>query len=217
MTPVLAMSEELIDGVSTLRDVAVTINSGAGSSVAGEDQIPFDSVSSHPFQVVAEPLVDSSLGLASSVVVVPMEAGLVDTMEEKPASAEVRQWVSVAAGVALRFSSTDGRQQQPPVSTVSNPKVGVGQSGCGGPTVCGQQFPPCDGGQVSGGDSGSGGGNAGEVAGQSYASAVVPDRRSDVRLHFVPSVIPVDGEELCMLNFDKDELESKVCLVGHFL
>ncbi|GAB2290440.1 hypothetical protein Dimus_024719 [Dionaea muscipula] len=109
--------------------LAVTIDSGAGVSVAGEDQIPSDSVSTHPFLVMVEPLVDSSLGLASSVVAVPMEAGLVlfplvevrvDTVEEKPASAVVRQWVSVAVGVALRFPSTDGRQQQPPVSTVSN-------------------------------------------------------------------------------------------------
>ncbi|GAB2302359.1 hypothetical protein Dimus_036373, partial [Dionaea muscipula] len=86
----------------------------------------------------------------------------------------------------------------------------------GPPMDCGQQVPRVDG-QVLGGDNGVGGGNASEGVGRSYGSAVGMDRRSDVLLHFVSSVIPVDGEELYMLDSDRDELEWDVCLVGHFL
>ncbi|GAB2276070.1 hypothetical protein Dimus_010811 [Dionaea muscipula] len=155
---------------------------------------------------------DSFAGVLSLVV-----EAQVDDVEEKQASARAEQWGSTMMGVALRLPSTDGWQQQPPVSTVSTPVVGVDHSGCGDPTRCGQQVPPWDGGQVSGGDSGVGGDNASEGAGRSYASAVGLDRRSDVRLHFVPSLIPVDQEELCMLDSDRDEMEWEVCLVGHFL
>ncbi|GAB2302279.1 hypothetical protein Dimus_036294, partial [Dionaea muscipula] len=54
-------------------------------------------------------------------------------------------------------------------------------------------------------------------SGQSYASAVRFNRRSDVRLHFVPPVKLDDGEELCMMDSDRDEMEWEPCLVGHFL
>ncbi|GAB2275953.1 hypothetical protein Dimus_010699 [Dionaea muscipula] len=110
----------------------------------------------------------------------------------------------------------DGRQQQPLMPAVSSfPVSGVGQDGHGGSEVvmvgCGEGLSRGD------GDGGSGGGIASMGVGRSYASAVDPVRSSDVRLHFVPSVIPDDGEEVCMLDSDRDELEWGVCLVGHFL
>ncbi|GAB2275738.1 hypothetical protein Dimus_010490, partial [Dionaea muscipula] len=61
------------------------------------------------------------------------------------------------------------------------------------------------------GDRGGGG------AGHSYASTVGSGRRANVRLHFVPSVKLDDGEELCMMDSDRDEMEWEPCLVGHFL
>ncbi|GAB2302278.1 hypothetical protein Dimus_036293, partial [Dionaea muscipula] len=54
-------------------------------------------------------------------------------------------------------------------------------------------------------------------SGLSYASAVGFGRRSDVRLHFVPSTKLEDGEELCIMDSDRDEMEWELCLVGHFL
>ncbi|GAB2303334.1 hypothetical protein Dimus_037328, partial [Dionaea muscipula] len=54
-------------------------------------------------------------------------------------------------------------------------------------------------------------------AGISYASAVGSDRRSNVRLHYVPSVKLDDDEELCMTDSHRDEMEWAPCLVGHFL
>ncbi|GAB2278838.1 hypothetical protein Dimus_013512 [Dionaea muscipula] len=63
------------------------------------------------------------------------------------------------------------------------------------------------------GDRGSVRGLASEGVGRSYASAVGPDLRSDVRLHFVPSVMPADDEEVCTLDSDRDETEWGVCLM----
>ncbi|GAB2270692.1 hypothetical protein Dimus_005563, partial [Dionaea muscipula] len=128
-----------------------------------------------------------------------------------------------AVGVALRLPSTDGRQQRPLQSADSScPVAGAGHGGRGGPEVspmgCGKRDLPCIGDHHgSEWDRVSVGGLASEGMGRSYASAVRPDRQSDVRLHFVPSVIPADGVEVCMLDSDRDELEWGVCLVGHFL
>ncbi|GAB2275878.1 hypothetical protein Dimus_010622 [Dionaea muscipula] len=54
-------------------------------------------------------------------------------------------------------------------------------------------------------------------SGHSYAADVGSDRRSDVRIHFMPSVRLDDGDELCMTDSDWAGMEWEPCLVGHFL
>ncbi|GAB2288081.1 hypothetical protein Dimus_022425 [Dionaea muscipula] len=129
------------------------------------------------------------------------------------------QQVLVDVGPALRLSSSDGRQQRPSLPVVSSCRVaGVGHGGRGVSMESGQMVSPCVGSQHgSNGDIRLGGGIASGGTGRSYASAVGPDKRSDVRLHFVSSVIPADGEELCMMNSDGDQKEWEVFLVDHFL
>ncbi|GAB2275938.1 hypothetical protein Dimus_010684 [Dionaea muscipula] len=109
-------------------------------------------------------------------------------------SLESRQPGPVVEGVALRLPSTYGRQQRPLMPAVfSYPVTGVGHDGHGGSQV----FPGGygEGYSLGDGDRGLSAGIASVGVGRFNASTVGPDRRSDIRHHYVPSVIPDDGEE----------------------
>ncbi|GAB2296279.1 hypothetical protein Dimus_030404 [Dionaea muscipula] len=184
-------------------------------------QSPIEGVSSpHPFLLMnssftAEQGVDCSADQSFLNV-----GDMVEVVEERVDSVEFEdgQLLHVAGGMAVKLSPTDGRQQPLPLPAAPMVVEGVGHGGCGAPKVCGQRdFPRVGDHQGFGGDIEQGGGMASVGESRTYASAVRSDRRSDVRHHFVPSVTPEDGDELCMMDSDRDEMEWEVCLVGHFL
>ncbi|GAB2283823.1 hypothetical protein Dimus_018310, partial [Dionaea muscipula] len=158
--------------------------------VAGDTQVRMPCTQVKSTILEDNPIVLTDLELNASVVLGQGGGAVADSLLSTglgvDGSMVCGQQGPVAEGVALRLSSTDGRQQQPLMLTVpSSPMTGVGHDpGGSGERDC-----------LSDGVRGSVGGFACEGGGRSYASAVGPDRRSDVRLHFVPSGILDDGEE----------------------
>ncbi|GAB2282177.1 hypothetical protein Dimus_016728 [Dionaea muscipula] len=183
---------ELVNGVSALLPAALV----SGPCVPSVD---------------ADVFVDNSTVVCSSVM-----GDFVEVEEELAASTEGGQQALVG-GDAVRLPSTDGRQQQPPLPPTSCLRVGKDLRCSGDSEERRQQVSPNGGERVVDGGSDLAGGLAKGGAGRSYASTVGADRRSDVRLHFVPEVMSLDDQELCMLDSDRDDVEWDVCLVGHFL
>ncbi|GAB2268500.1 hypothetical protein Dimus_003457, partial [Dionaea muscipula] len=206
----LPMPVEVADGVAAQGGVAMPEDSGAGGSVAGESQHPsIDLVSSNLPPLLADSLVVGPVILTSSVEASSVEDGELLTDSDIGEVLEGSQ--SVALGATLRPPSSDGRQQWPQTSAVTSfPVAGVGHGSCGVPVVGLQRVSSCAGGQQDAVGDGLDRDNARGEMGRSYVFAVGSDRRSDVRLHFMPPVMPDDRVDLCMMDSDRDEMEWKV-------